>query len=63
MPRAQVALTPDAHRALVSITAQVTGMLERRVTQSEAMLAMIAVARAHPDELLAAAKSVEGKVT
>lgn len=54
MARAQVALTPEAHRALVSITAQVTGMLERRATQSEALQAVITVARAHPDELRAA---------
>ena len=54
MARTQIALTPEVHRALVSWTAQLTGLAEHRITQSDAVLAAITVARAHPDEAGAA---------
>ncbi len=54
MARAQIALTPEAHRALISFTAQLTGLAERRVTQSEAVLAAISVSRKYEVELRAA---------
>jgi hypothetical protein len=50
-PRAQISLTPEAHRAFVIFTAQLTGMLERRVTQSEALTAAITVAQRHEAEI------------
>lgn len=53
MPRQQASLTVDAHQALVSAAAFATGITERRITMSGVLIAAIAVARNHPDELAA----------
>lgn len=57
MARMQIALSPEAHGALVGFAGELTGMLKKRVTQSDAVLAAIKVARAHPNELPEAANA------
>lgn len=49
--RAGIALDPDAHEALQKLTAIVGGAWERKITQSDAIRAMLSLARAHVDEL------------
>ena len=60
MPRQQVTLTVEAYQALVTSTAHAVGLVERRVPMSEALVAIAAVARQHPDELRAALESGSG---
>ena len=54
MPRQQVTLTVEAYEALQTSAAHLGGLVLRRVPMSEALVAIAAVARQHPDELRAA---------
>jgi hypothetical protein len=51
--RAGVTLTPEAHQALRALAALASGVTERPVSMSEALTAILPVARQHPEELRA----------
>lgn len=48
--RAGVTVTPEAHQALRALAALASGVAERPVSMSDALVAVLPVARAHPDE-------------
>jgi len=59
--RAGVTLTPEAHQALRTLAALASGIAERPVTMSEALVSVVPVARTHQDELRAVLAAPEGK--
>lgn len=49
-----VSITPEARQALRTLAALASGVAERPVNMSDALVAALPVARAHPDDYRAA---------
>jgi hypothetical protein len=58
--RAGVTISPEAHAALRALAGLASGLAERPVSMSAALVAVLPLARAHPDELRAALEAGSG---